>query len=58
MIVVGQREGGMVVTIHAADRSSQAAHILQAHDADFGPQNRRVRNDPHYAGPERRLVGV
>ena len=53
----GLREGGIIVTVHAA-ASPQATHILQAHDADFGPQNRRLGNDPHYAGPERRLVGV
>jgi hypothetical protein len=54
----GLREGGIVVTVHAAGRSLQATHVLQAHNADFGPQNRRLRNDPQYAGPERRLVGV
>jgi hypothetical protein len=54
----GLREGGIVVTVQAAERSLQATHILQAHSADFGPQNRRLRNDPQYAGPERRLVGV
>ena len=54
----GLREGSVVVTVNPAQRSSRAVNILEAHGADFGPQNRRLHLDPYYSGPERRLVGV
>ena len=52
------REGSIVVTVNPAERSPLAVNILQAHEADFGPPNRRLHATPDYSGPERRPVGV
>lgn len=60
----GFREGGTLVTVDAGARTSQALAILARHEVDLGPGgfarygDRRVRPDPAYAGPERRLAGV
>jgi hypothetical protein len=50
-------EGSIIVTV-PAERSPQLVNILQAHETDFGLQNRRLHTNPDYSGPERRLVGV
>jgi hypothetical protein len=50
-------EGSIIVTV-PAERSPQLVNILQAHEADFGLQSRRLHANPDYSGPERRLVGV
>ena len=58
------RKGGILVTVDAGARTSEALAILARHEVDLGPGgrarygDRRVRLDPAYAGPERRLVGV
>ena len=58
------RDGGTLVTVDAGVRTPEAVAILSRHEADLGPSGparygeRRVRLDPAYAGPERRLVGV
>jgi hypothetical protein len=60
----GFRAGGTLVTVNAGPRTAEAAAILGRHEVDLGPGgparygDRRVRLDPAYAGPERRLVGV
>ncbi len=60
----GFREGGTLVTVDAGVRTPEAVAILARHEVDLGPSghtrygDRRVRSDPAYAGPERRLVGV
>lgn len=60
----GFRAGGTLVTVDAGPRTSQAVAILGRHEVDLGPSgpgrfgDRRVKLDPAYAGPERRLVGV
>jgi hypothetical protein len=60
----GFREGGILVTVDAGARTPEALGILARHEVDLGPSgaarygDRRVRLDPAYAGPERRLVGV
>jgi hypothetical protein len=60
----GFREGGTLVTVDAGARTPEALAILARHEVDLGPSgysrygDRRVRLDPAYAGPERRLVGV
>lgn len=58
------REGGTLVTVDAGVRTPEALAILRRHEVDLGPSgparygDRRVRRDPSYAGPERRLAGV
>jgi hypothetical protein len=60
----GFRQGGTLVTVDAGTRTPEALAILARHEVDLGPSgfarygDRRVRMDPAYAGPERRLVGV
>jgi hypothetical protein len=60
----GFRAGGTLVTVDAGPRTPEAVAILARHEVDLGPSgharygDRRVRLDPAYAGPERRLVGV
>jgi hypothetical protein len=60
----GFRAGGTLVTVDAGARTPQAVAILARHEVDLGPSgrtrfgDRRVKLDPAYAGPERRLVGV
>jgi hypothetical protein len=58
----GLRAGGTLVTVNAGPRTKEALAILERHRPDFGPRRpaveRRVRADPAYAGPERRLAGA
>lgn len=60
----GFRGGGTLVTVDAGARTADAVAILARHEVDLGPGgaarygDRRVRHDPAYTGPERRLVGV
>ena len=60
----GFRAGGTLVTVDAGSRTPEAVAILGRHEVNLGPSghvrygDRRVRLDPAYAGPERRLVGV
>ena len=56
------RSGGALVTVNAGTRTKEALEVLQQHNTDFGPGRppveRRLRADPAYTGPERRLAGV
>ena len=58
------REGGTLVTVDAGARTPDALAILARHEVDLGPSgyarygDRRLRLDPGYAGPERRLARV
>lgn len=56
----GLRAGGALVTVKAGSRTPQALSLLQRHEVDLGPKggDRRIGQDEHYAGPERRLAGV
>jgi len=60
----GFREGGTLVTVDAGARTPEAVAIMARHEVDLGPSgparagDRRVKLDPAYTGPERRLVGV
>ena len=60
----GFRAGGTLVTVDAGARTPEAVAILARHEVDLGPSgparlgDRRIRLDPAYVGPERRLVGV
>jgi hypothetical protein len=54
----GVRNGGILVTVNAAERKSEVVALLEKYGADFGPSNRRSGDDPGYHGPERRLLVV
>jgi hypothetical protein len=54
----GLRGGGILLTVNAGQRTSEALAIIGNHGADLGPKNRRIRDDPGYSGPERRLARV
>jgi hypothetical protein len=54
----GLRGGGILLTVNAGQRTPEALAIIENHGADLGPRNRRMRNDPDYSGPERRLTRV
>jgi hypothetical protein len=65
----GFRGGGTLVTVDAGPRVDEAERILAKSNGDLGPSwaarsgsaavpERRRYQDPQYAGPERRLVGV
>jgi heat induced stress protein YflT len=67
----GLRSGRTLVTVDAGARTAEALMVLDRHGMDFGPsgasryergrypgKERRTTQDPTYAGPERRLVGV
>ena len=59
----GLRSGRTLVTVDAGARTAEALMMLDRHGMDFGPSGasryeRRTTQDPTYAGPERRLVGV
>ena len=62
---LGLREGGTLVTVDAGSRTAAALDILEQYGTDLGPsgrgtfgRERRVRPDPAYPGPERRLAIV
>jgi hypothetical protein len=54
----GVRNGGILVTVNAAERTSEVVALLEKHGAEFGPRNRRSGDDRGYHGPERRLLVV
>jgi len=54
----GVRNGGILVTVKAAERTSEVVALLEKYGADFGPNNRRSGDDRGYSGPERRLLVV
>jgi hypothetical protein len=55
----GLRNEGILVTVNAAERTSEVVKLVQKYGADLGPRNRRSgQNSDGYAGPERRLVQV
>jgi hypothetical protein len=58
----GLRAGGTLLTVNAGARTKEALAILDRHRPDLGPgrprAERRVRADPAYAGPERRLARI
>lgn len=54
----GVRNGGILVTVNAAERTSEVVTLLEKYGADFGPSNRRSGEDRGYHGPERRLIIV
>ena len=54
----GLRGGGILLTVNAGQRTSEALAIIGNHGADLGPKNRRIRDDPGYSGPERRFARV
>lgn len=62
---LGLQAGGTLVTVDAGIRTVEALDILELHGMDLGPSGRRrfeterrLRLDPAYSGPERRLAGV
>ena len=54
----GVQNGGILVTLNAAERTSEVVALLEKYGADFGPRNRRLGDDRGYHGPERRLLVI
>jgi hypothetical protein len=54
----GVRNGGILVTVNAAERTSGVVALLEKYGADLGRPNRRSGDDRGYHGPERRLLAV
>src|SRR5215213_2915155 len=54
----GVRNGGILVTVNAAERTSEVMELVEKYGADFGPSDRRSGKDRGYHGPERRLLVV